>query len=317
VFAIFQSVVKRFSGGFVLAFHDIAAERVDEFVDGIRPAQPVALTELVERSKKGRRTSGLFAITVDDGIGETVRTLSRLFLSRGWPATFYVPTGYLDSRNGMPFQWWRSIRPYLPQRRLELSSRPVDFSNNESLLKYERELERKWHTQPRESYMAEIMELAHIAARERGVPIEALQPPEPVRWDEAAQLSKSGIIRFESHGVTHTAMSALSEDDLLTEMRISRDRVTEMTGLECRHLAYPFGSEASIGRADKTARLCYDSAVTMALGHVDAADPWRLPRMPLYPGNSVFMARMKIILNCAHTRGASVEQAVVGKSAAA
>ena len=42
----------------------------------------------------------------------------------------------------------------------------------------------------------------------------------------------------------------------------------------------------------------YDSAVTMSLGHVTHADPWLLPRIPLYPENSPFFARVKILLKC-------------------
>lgn len=54
--------MSEFSRGFVLAFHEIPPERLAEFVDCLRPAQPVHLSELVQRSKERRSTSGLFAI---------------------------------------------------------------------------------------------------------------------------------------------------------------------------------------------------------------------------------------------------------------
>ncbi len=82
-------------------------------------------------------------------------------------------------------------------------------------------------------------------------------------------------------------------------MKHSRDLVTEHTGRPCRHLAYPFGNWQSIGaRAAATAERFYDSAVTMNLGHVDYANPWLLPRIPLYPKNSILFARLKILLKC-------------------
>ena len=62
-----SKAILRYSSGFVLAFHDILPERLDEFVESIRPAKAVPLTELVGRSKRGASTAGLFAITVDDG----------------------------------------------------------------------------------------------------------------------------------------------------------------------------------------------------------------------------------------------------------
>jgi hypothetical protein len=37
----------------------------------------------------------------------------------------------------------------------------------------------------------------------------------------------------------------------------------------------------------------------MNLGHVDFANPWLLPRIPLYyPKNSILFARLKILLKC-------------------
>jgi len=64
-------------------------------------------------------------------------------------------------------------------------------------------------------------------------------------------------------------------------------------------LAYPFGSRQSIGaRAAAEAARFYDSATTMNLGRVDSANPWLLPRIPLYPENSTLFARVKILIKC-------------------
>src|SRR5258708_1653566 len=95
-FNLLQRLMTRFSGGFVLAFHEIPPEQLAGFVDCIRPAEAVHLSELVQRSKAHQSTSGLFAITVDDGVGENVRALTQLFRAKAWPATFYLPTEYLD-----------------------------------------------------------------------------------------------------------------------------------------------------------------------------------------------------------------------------
>ena len=112
------------------------------------------------------------------------------------------------------------------------------------------------------------------------------------------------LIRFESHGVSHAAMSALTDDELIFELKHSRDLVTRHTGRQCRHFAYPFGSELSIGaRASTIAREYYDSAVTMTLGHVDSANPWLLPRIPLYSETSPWFAKVKLLLKCSGGRG--------------
>jgi len=124
-----------------------------------------------------------------------------------------------------------------------------------------------------------------------------LQPDAPITWAEVRQLGQTGLIHFESHGVTHAAMSALTEEELVTEMKQSRDIVTERSGRPCRHLAYPFGSPLSIGnRAVAVAERFYDSAATMTMLGDARAHPWLLPRIPLYTNNSIPLAWMKTLL---------------------
>jgi peptidoglycan/xylan/chitin deacetylase (PgdA/CDA1 family) len=292
--------------GFVLAFHEIPPERLAEFVDSLIPAQPVPLAEIVRRIAQQRSTRGLFAITVDDGIGENVRALAQLFLARQWPATFYLPTGYLETGQGMAFQLWRRVAPNLPRRKLELRSGVLDLSGAGALEMVAKKMELLWHSKPLETYYPLIQELVEVAARE-GTSRAALEPDAPITWEETYRLSQTDLIRFESHGVTHTAMSALTEDELVFEMKHSRDVVSERCGSACRHLAYPFGSPLSIGaRAAAMASRFYDSAVTMSAGGAgDGALPWLLPRIPLYASNSKMAAWLKTHLLC--SRGGPVE----------
>ena len=293
-----------FSGGFVLAFHEIAPEKAAGMIEGMQPAQAVHLSELIQRSKDGKTTSGLFSITVDDGVGENVRALSRIFRVKGWPATFYLPTQYLDTGHGMVFQWWRRLSPLLPPKMLELKAGAVDLSHPGAVDALSKKMEQLWHSKRLESYLPMTMELADVVAKERGITMSALKPADPITWPEVAEIGRSGLIRFESHGVSHAAMSSLSEDELIFEMKHSRDTVTEHTGRQCRHLAYPFGSPQSIGpQGAAAAQRFYDSATTMSLGPVDRANPWLLPRIPLYPENSRLKAGLKILLNCSTVAG--------------
>ncbi len=297
--SLLQRFVAGFSGGFVLAFHEISPERLAELVDSLRPAEPIHLSELVKRSRQGKSTSGLLAITVDDGVGDNVRGLARLTNARAWPITFYLPTQYLDTGEGMIFQLWRLLKPLLPRRRLELKSGMIDLSLAGSLEEMSRKMELQWHSQRLESYLPLTMELLEIVLREGEVTRSAIRPAPPITWPEVTEFSKNDLIRFESHGVSHVAMSSLTGEEVAFEMKRSRDTVSEHTGRECRHLAYPYGNWQSIGAAAVAAAArFYDSAVTLSLGHVDFAYPWLLPRIPLYSKNSRLVARLKILLNC-------------------
>lgn len=291
------TTVKRLFSGYVLAFHDIPPDRLVELVEALPPAEPVSLSELVERSKRGKPTSGLFAITVDDGVGATVRALSRLFAEKKWPATFYVPTQYLDTGRGMMFQLWRSLVPFLPQAKLELHSGICDLSHPGAVERLSKKMQQLWYTRRLETYAQITTELLEAVSRQGGA--QAVQPPAPITWSEVESLSRNELLQFESHGVSHIAMSALTDEEVVFEMKHSRDVVAEHTGRPCRHLAYPFGGPESIGqRVPLLARHFYDSATTMSLGHVDGANPWLLPRIPLYPENSALRARLKVLLKC-------------------
>ena len=148
------------------------------------------------------------------------------------------------------------------------------------------------------------MEIVEAVLRETGISTEELLPSPPISWEAVSELSKDDLFSFESHGISHVAMSALSEEALALEMKQSRDTISEHTGRPCRHLAYPFGSSMSIGVLPPAmAQRFYDSAATMDLGHVDAANPWLLPRIPLYSENSTLTARLKVALKCSRLTG--------------
>jgi hypothetical protein len=200
----------------------------------------------------------------------------------------------------MAFQWWWRLKPLLPRKKVELGSGAVDLASRREFQALSSKMEAMWYREPVDSYLPLIIELVDLVSRETGIAREKLQAPDaPVTWAEVAQLSRDDLICFESHSVSHTAMSALEEEDLIFEMQHSQQVLQEHTGRPCRHLCYPFGTPASIGTlAPAVARRFYDSAVTMSLGSVEHADLWRLPRVPLYPSNSLFLARLKVVLRC-------------------
>lgn len=299
----------RLSAGFVIALHEIPPARLSRLIDGLR-GRPVPLCELVERKKAGKCTAGLFAITVDDGIGYNVRALAQLFQARQWPATFYLPTEYLDTGKPMPFQLWWRLKPLLPRKKLQLSSGVLDLSPPGAIDAISRKIERMWYCERRESYLPLTLELAEAVSREIDVPITAFDEPAPISWNEVTQLSRETLFQFESHGVSHSAVSSLTQEELVFEMLHSREIIEEHTGRPCRHFCYPFGSPEAIGAttAPELARRFYDSAVTMSRGSVEDADPWLLPRIALYPKTSVLTARTKVLLSAAGIHGSHAEE---------
>jgi len=291
-----QRVAGRLFGGFVLAFHGIAPDRFRELVVALRPNEPVHLSVLIERAARGRRTDGLFAITVDDGVAGNVGSIAEVARQLHWPVTFYLPTGYLDDRTGMPFQWLEQVFPYLPHTLIHSPFGDIDASTPAARRACRASIDWTVKTQPARDCEPLINDLVRMAIENGWAIREDLTPPPPVTWETVAELARDSVIRFESHGVSHTAVAALSAEALERELVHSRTRVSEHTNRACRHFCYPFGGPESIGpSAPGLVARYYDSAVTMSRGRIGACNPRLLPRIPLYGSDTVAIARLKIL----------------------
>jgi len=296
VHRLLREPLGRWRGGYVLAYHNLPASRLVEQVEALAPDRPVALDELVERHGRGASTHGLFAITFDDGVAETVREIAAVASERQWPVTFYLPTAYLDAPGGMPFQWLRAIERHAPARKLELGDQSVDFSAPGALRAFAKELTRVMYTRPWAEYGPRLRALA-TALVERGlVAAEELAPPPAIAWTEVERLARDPILSFESHGVSHTAVAALDPDALERELVASQRAIAEHTGRACRHFCYPYGGAASIGDV-APARVArhYRSATTMSRGRLARHPLALLPRVPMYPHDDAALARLKIL----------------------
>ena len=61
--------------------------------------------------------------------------------------------------------------------------------------------------------------------------------------DMIRRMSESGLVKFESHTMTHRNLASISHDEtrLRRELRESRERIEEITGIEVVAIAYPYG----------------------------------------------------------------------------
>ena len=295
IFLPLERIASQIGGGFILAFHEIAADRFTEQIEAYRGLKVVSLSEMIERIRTHSST-GCLAITVDDGIGSTVRSLSAVCLERKWPITFYLPTKYLDNSPSAIHMLWTNISRRLPAGTFPLGSDTYDLSNEAQRSGFIQAMLQKIYSQPICKYEKEVCDLRDRLV-EMGVASAAeLNPPPPITWNEVSNYSKNELLDFESHGVSHEAVSVMSVTDLEDELKSSGSRIAEATGKPCRHFCYPFGGKASIGlAAPRLATKYYDSAVTMDRGRVKGKDLMLLPRIPIYTKDSVSLARLKVL----------------------
>jgi len=291
-----ERLLSRLGGGFLLAYHNLPVERFVEQVESYAGLNILPLSEMVARLRSGRSTAGCLAITVDDGVASTVRALSQVAADRQWPITFYLPTQYLDEPLSPIHMLWTNIRHRLPLGTIRISSGTYDLSDPRRRAEFAEVTEARLKTKPLSEHEGEIRELRDSLAESGVATFQELDPAPPITWDEVASYSRNALLDFQSHGVTHRAMSALSSDDIEAEFKLSQKKLQDATGRPCRHFAYPFGGPESIGaEAPRLAAKYYDSAVTMTRGRVKGSDPLLLPRIPLYGKDSPARARIKVL----------------------
>lgn len=296
-YAIAEPAVARVRGGFVLAYHNLPAARFIAQIESLTPNRPVPLDEIVERHARGASTRGLFAITFDDGVADTVREIAAVATARHWPVTFYLPTAYLDTPGGLPFQWLRAIERHVPPQRIVLpGGEAVDFSSPGAARSFAKTMTKIMYTRPWDEYAPRLRALADALVAQGLVPREVLAGPAAITWAEVETLARSGLASFESHGISHTAVAALGPDELERELVESRRTIEAHTGRPCRHFCYPYGGEASIGAiAPAHVARHYRSGTTMARGRLARHALALLPRVPIYPHDDAALARLKVL----------------------
>ncbi len=291
-----ERLLSRLGGGFVLAYHNLPANCFVQQVESYAGLNILPLSEMVGRIRRRRSTAGCLAITVDDGVASTVRALSEVAAARQWPITFYLPTQYLDQPLATLHMLWTNISRRLPLRTIRLSSGIYDLSDAARRTAFAATLERRLKTKPPGEHEGEIRELRDYLESEGLATPQELDPAPPIKWEEVASYSRNDLLDFQSHGVTHRALSAISAAEIEAELKHSQKQIQDATGKPCRHFAYPFGGPESIGaEAPRLAAKYYDSAVTMTRGRVKDSDPLLIPRIPLYEKDSSALARVKVL----------------------
>ena len=109
-------------------------------------------------------------------------------------------------------------------------------------------------------------------------------------WDELRDLVARGF-EIGSHTVSHPHLPQLSDAELDTELLYSRLCCEDELGVPCRYLAYPYGEHDERVRA-AARRAGYTAAFALhEPGPQD--DPFALPRVDLYRGDSRVTATVK------------------------
>jgi hypothetical protein len=298
MFSTFESLLGKSSGGYIISWHDLPSAIFKSQVESLYPSEPIPLDELIKRYKDGKSIKKCFAITFDDGVESTVQNVSEVCKKMNWPVTFYLPTGYLNG-DSLPYQKIQFINENLLEDNYiipeYLQKYEQKIFNKNQLIKLLTKMLYVEHFSVMNNFLDYFIK--KIIDKEK-VSLLKNCCPKPIGWSEIEKLSKNSILSFQSHSVSHTAVSSLNEKEIEDEMINSKRLIEQHTNKKVHSFCYPYGSSKSIGKlAPKIASKYFDSGTTLIRGRIKNSDPFYLPRIDLYENDTPHAVRLKVVLN--------------------
>ncbi len=297
-FDLYQKLLNKSSNGFILSFHDLSPQTFKSHIECLLPAKPIPLDELIKRQMSEKSNKNCFSITFDDGVEETVRNSWDVCLKHNWPVTFFLPVNYLNGEN-LPFQKIQLLEYYLKDKEYTV---PKDLKKNKSLMNKKRiieQLKKIIYYESSFNIKENINYFLKFLPQKSELKNYKYLMPRAISWDEVKKISKNDLSSFQSHGVSHTACSGLTTDELKNEMISSKDIIQKHTGKKVNGFCYPYGSPNSINQASiDIASKFFDYSTTLIKGRLTNKSILHyLPRIDLYEENKASLVKMKVAIS--------------------
>ena len=251
----------------------------EEQVEALAPDRLVPLDDIVQRIRLGKPTGGLFALTADDGERDCTEALAEVCMRRGWPMTFYLLTSFIE-KGTASFYRFRNTWSNLPLARVRVADGVVDMSTPAKRTKFKKRLLSRFTVSSDSEFQPWFNDFVDAMVDEALIERQIVERvPSPIPWERIEALAKHPNLSFQSHGVFHQPVAALSPEALERELLDSKREIEQHTNQPVGHFAYPYGSTRAIGNVDLThiARH-YESAVILQPARLRGSSEYLLPR---------------------------------------
>lgn len=239
----------------------------------------VSLSDLLNHLEDGSPERTL-AVTFDDGYQDNYENAFPVLQRYGVPATIFLTTGSLDSRQPL---WFEQLAGALKKTSLEYLDLEIDIPR------------RFWTRTTAERLAAngaifsflrrmpddQRKDWLDIILRGLGAPdADKNRYGKMLTWDQVRYM-KTGGIDFGGHSVTHPFIARLMPEQVAWEAGECKRRIEDELQCPVEHFAYPNGREEDFGKWNKDAirSAGYRSAVTTIWGlNYRSTDPMELRR---------------------------------------
>jgi len=270
----------------------------------VRHFQPLPLDAFVERLESNRPFEDRSClVTFDDGWADTYATAWPILAHHSVPATVFMPTRFIGSSSVF---WQEEITDLLGQIRARsvadaafgLTAAPALASLGLGDVHAAAANAREISTAVNRLKGRADTEDGSLSAKLRqllGGDVATNPVDRFMSWEQAREMAAAGIA-FGSHGVSHRLLSALSPEDVRTEVFESRATLEREVPSASRVFCYPNGSWTP-GVADIVAEGGYRAAFSTARGTVACGDArFSLRRVNIHEDatrvSSMFLARL-------------------------
>lgn len=154
----------------------------------------------------------LISISFDDGFADIFTHAYPILKKYDIPFTIYLTT---DMPDGKADLWWLQLE---------------QMANGDN----------RWFDQAiNDIYSSNKGFAAAMHAITSSTPDAALCQQQALSWEQLRTMLAEGLCTIGSHGVSHSALSLLTETQILYELHESKKRIEEMLGVDVRHFSYP------------------------------------------------------------------------------
>jgi len=231
----------------------LSADKFDEYLRVLsRRYHFVSLMDAVDMLQ-GRRPIQPYSIvlTFDDGYRNNVTHALPILRRYNAPATFFVPTGFVN----VPRPFWFDRLDYALQqvpvdgRQVKIGSFSMRLEGKTRVRLCEcykrlRRTAKKLHM-PDDEFLRDMEQLAAQLEAESGRALSDIQQDDDwsaiLTWEQIRQIAEDGVT-IGSHTVDHIRLDLVGQDVAKDQLVRSRRDIETRTGESCRYLCYPNGS---------------------------------------------------------------------------
>lgn len=202
---------------------------------------PMSFAELAELTEKGiRPPKNAIIITFDDGFSDNYEFAFPILKEANVPATIFISTNYIDGEDTFWFDQlaYAVKKQHATDIKFEFKGKEFNFpaSNSEAketCLKETLAWIKKVPDNDRLNFLRNLK--SHIQVESANAHLS-----KPMTWEQIKELDAGGI-EIASHTCSHPILSQLSENELISEIFESKQKIEDTLGKPCTAISYPVG----------------------------------------------------------------------------